>query len=191
MPEKNLWRFVEGHESPAPPEAAPESGGESAWYQPVAEALVRDRQTHQTACTRAVACGDALNGPQWTNPDVVGWIEPDAAAKILHFPTRLVAAEVKRSADQKALLTGFAEACAYLDFAHFSWLVVPWCEGVAIERVGRLCKIHGLGLAYVHEDEDDKGDALWLEVGVPPRCHEPGAREFADFLNRLQAAGIA
>ena len=181
MPKRSKWRLARRGESPPPPEAAPEiDDRESAWYRPVAEALVRDNQTRQTACTRAVACGERLNGPQWTNPDVVGWIDPDPVAKVHNFPAQLVAVEVKRQSDQKSLLTGFAEACAYLDFAHFSWLVAPWCEGPAIERVGRLCVVHGLGLAYAHEEEDGD-EMLWLEVGVPPRRHEPGAREFAEF----------
>ena len=185
MPDKALWRIPKPAAPPSGPEAA-ESGParESDWYPLVADALM-----NQTACTRAVSCGERLNGPQWTNPDVVGWIDPDPVAKVHNFPAQLVAVEVKRQSDQKSLLTGFAEACAYLDFAHFSWLVAPWCEGPAIERVGRLCVVHGLGLAYAHEEEDGD-EMLWLEVGVPPRRHEPGAREFAEFLNRLKEAGI-
>ena len=189
---KSIWRLI-APETPSPPESAPKDGGkesrklEPPWYPLVAEAMVRDRQVWQTACTRAIPIGDKINGPQWTNPDVVGWIEPEPAARVLNFPTKLVAVEVKRQSDQNSLLTGFAEACAYLDFAHVSWLVVPWCEGSAIERVARLCAIHGLGLAYAHEEEDKM---LSLEVGVLPRCHNPGAHEIAGFLMRLKEAGI-
>ena len=187
MPDKALWRIPKPAAPPSGPEAA-ESGParESDWYPLVADALM-----NQTACTRAVSCGDALSGPKWTNPDVVGWIEPEAAAKVHNFPTKLAAVEVKRAADPGSLLMGFAEACAYLDFAHFSWLVVPWCEAdITIERVERLCAVHGLGLAYAHEYGEGGKEGVWLEIGVPPRCHTPGAHEFADFLNRLQAAGI-
>ena len=185
---KGNWRPVQAPETSAAPQAAPEAGGrESDWYQPIANLLVEEGQIYQTGCTRAVVCGGKLNGPQWTNPDVVGWIEPDASAKVLNFPTRLVAVEIKRASDQASLLTGFAEACAYLDFAHFSWLIVPWCDGPGIERVGRLCKIHGLGLAYVHTDDESAGE-IWLEVGIPPRRHEPGASEFAEFTDRLKTA---
>ena len=182
MPEKARWHI----HGPTPPEAADgDQGRESDWYPLAADALV-----NYTACTRAVPCGDALNGPKWTNPDVVGWIEPDPAAKVLNFPTRLAAVEVKRAADPNSLLTGFAEACAYLDFAHISWLIVPWCEVSAVERVERLCVIHGLGLAYAHEDNEGEDPGLWLEIGAHPRCHTPGAREIAEFLKRLKTAGI-
>ena len=185
---KGSWRPVQGPEGASAPPPAPEAGGrESDWYQPIANLLVKGGQVCQPGCTRAIVCGGKLNGPQWTNPDVVGWIEPDSSAKVLNFPTRLVAVEIKRASDQASLLTGFAEACAYLDFAHFSWLIVPWCEGLGVERVGRLCKIHGLGLAYVCTD-DESAEKIWLEVAVPPRCHEPDAREFAEFLDHLKTA---
>ena len=160
---------------------------ERMWYPPIAKMLV-----DEGICTSAKPSGDALNGEQWTNPDIVGKIVPPAAAKLHGFSTCLVAVEVKRRVDKRSLLTGFAEACAYLEFAHISWLVVPWCDKNHIYRIERLCGMHGLGLAYVIEEDDDGKKALRLEVGVKPccHCHKPGAREFAEFLVRLEKAEI-
>ena len=184
------WMSVDIPESVRPPETEEEGGKkESKWYEPVADQLV-----DLGLCTRAESSGDALNGPRWMNPDVVGLITPGAYALAKNFPTKLVAVEIKRAIDTNSLLTGFAEACAYLYFAHISWLVVPWCEGDTIARVEQLCLIHGLGLAYVHEEEGEEGGdgetVLWLEVGVHPRCHKPGAREFDEFLAMLAGKGI-
>ena len=166
---------------------------EREWYQPVADALI-----NLGLCTNAVRCGDDIKGPQWTNPDVVGLIKPPVVAHeyVHNFPVRLVAVEIKRATDTGSLLTGFAEACAYLDFAHFSWLIVPWCDNNdTIARVERLCKeSHGLGLAYVREEtekeEEEEEEALWLEISIRPRCHNPDAREFSRFLQRLADRNI-
>lgn len=161
---------------------------ESEWYQPVADRLV-----DFGLCTSATPSGDDLNGDKWMNPDVVGLVEPGVHASAKNFPTKLVAVEIKRAVDTNSLLTGFAEACAYLYFAHISWLVAPWkCEGDTIARVEQLCLIHGLGLAYVHADrEDEEGESVWgLTVGVHPRCHKPGAHAFDEFLARLANKGI-
>lgn len=180
-------------ESVVPPDnknGGDDEGGkrESEWYQPVADRLV-----DFGLCTSAIPSGDDLNGDKWMNPDVVGLVEPGVYASAKNFPTKLVAVEIKRAVDTNSLLTGFAEACAYLYFAHISWLVVPWrCQGDTIARVEQLCLTHGLGLAYVHaEDEEEDGETIWgLTVGVPPRCHEPGAHAFDEFLARLANKGI-
>ena len=189
--ERQQWVAVEIPESARPPQTEEEGAQrgqpepESEWYGPVADELV-----NMGLCTSARPSGDDLNGPRWTNPDVVGLIRPGLHALPHNFPTQLVAVEIKRAVDALSLLTGFAEACAYLDFAHISWLVVPWCDdSEAIGRVERLCVVHGLGLAYVREGEDEDKD-LWLEVGVHPRCRKPGAREFDEFLKRLPDRGI-
>ena len=144
-------------------------------------------------CTKAVPSGDMLSGPKWTNPDVVGLIEPDVFARAHGFPTKIVAVEIKRAEDSTSLLTGFAEACAYLDFAHISWLVVPWCDNDTIWRVERLCACIGLGLAYAYksdQEDEDQEEVLLLQVGVYPRCHKPGARELNEFLKRLDERDI-
>ena len=193
--ERQKWTAVEIPESARPPQTEEEGAQrgqpepESEWYGPVADELV-----NMGLCTSARPSGDDLNGPRWTNPDVVGLIRPGLHALPHNFPTQLVAVEIKRAVDAPSLLTGFAEACAYLDFAHISWLVVPWLgDGEAIARVERLCVVHGLGLAYVREEEQEDGNGekvLWLEVGVHPRCRKPGAREFDEFLKRLADRGI-
>ena len=187
--ERKKWAAVEVTESARPPETEEQrKQREREWYEPVADALVSSG-----LCTSAKSSGDGLNGPKWTNPDVVGLITPGPYAQVHDFSTQLVAVEIKREIDTTSLLTGFAEACAYLDFAHISWLIVPWWEedSEAIGRVERLCAAHGLGLAYVREEEDEDGEnVLWLEVGVRPRCHKPGAREFNEFLKRLADRGI-
>lgn len=190
-----IWEGGDSSGTTAPPSDAPGGRGagdgadkESRLYAPVADALV-----NMGFCTSAVPSGDELNGPMWTNPDAVGLIVPPPFAGVRHYPTKLVAVEIKSRTDLNPLLTGFAEACAYLDFAHISWLVVPWCDdGHAIGRVERLCEIHGVGLAYFHEEkqEEEEEKTLWLEIGVRPRCHTPGAREFAEFLQRLEGKGI-
>ena len=179
-------------------EQSPESAGargveresrksESEWYQPVADALV-----NMGTCTSAVSVGDGLNGPKWTNPDVVGLITPGVFTRAYNFPVRqLVAVEIKRTIDPNSLLVGFAEACAYLEFAHISWLVVPWCDddNDTIERLERMCLIHGLGLAYAHEDNEDGEYVFWLDVGVHPRSQKPDERMLEDFLKRVTGKG--
>ena len=188
--EAKKWKQAENAEA-RQLEAEEESGHdeptrqqrEREWYQPVADALI-----NLGLCTNAVNCGDDIKGPQWTNPDVVGLIKPPIVAhEYAHnFPAQLVAVEVKRATDAGSLLTGFAEACAYLDFAHFSWLIVPWCDNNdTIARVERLCESHGLGLAYVREETEEEEEVLWLEISIRPRCHNPDARQFARFLQRL------
>ena len=182
------WKADEVPQSAKPPQTEEEGKArEPGWYEPVAEALVS-----MGLCTIARPSGNNLNGPKWTNPDVVGRIVPEPHALQHNFPTRLVAVEIKRAIDTTSLLTGFAEACAYLDFAHISWLVVPWWEeySEAIVRVERLCVAHGLGLAYAWEKDQDGGKDLGLAVGVHPRCHKPGAREFNEFLKRLEKANV-
>ena len=183
--EGGRWRLIGGPESGESPGAKGATKPEPEFYQPVADRLVAEG-----ICTDAKSSGDKLSGAQWTNPDVVGLVEAGADARLRGFPTQLVAVEVKCVTDSGPLLTGFAEACAYLDFAHVSWLVVPSCNNAAIRRVTRLCVIHGLGLACFQEEDVGGQTVLSLDVRVHPRCHKPGAREFSEFLARLRKAKI-
>lgn len=159
---------------------------EAGWYQPVASELV-----NMGICTSAVPVGDGLNGAKWTNPDVVGVITPGVYTGRYGFSTQqLVAVEIKRVIDSTALLVGFAEACAYLEFAHISWLVVPSQRGNdTIGRLERLCLIHGLGLAYAHENNEDGEYVFSLEVVVHPRSQKPNERMLEDFLKRVTDKG--
>lgn len=181
---KQLWQLLDVSQSTMSPKTEEEGRNlERAWYEPVAKRLVDDG-----LCTSAQSIGQALNGPKWTNPDVIGFIKPTPVAAVHNFPTELVAVEIKRAFDPVPLLTGFAQACAYLDFAHVSWLMIPRIEyhDATFSRVERLCAIHGLGLAYVHEEEDEEGEKdIWLEIAVKPRRHQPGVQEFANFLTQL------
>ena len=171
--------------SPPPPPLSPSGqGNESEWYLPVANAM-----EEQGICTSAKPSGDDLKGLRWTNPDVVGKIVPSDTAKVHGFSTQLVAVEIKRATDSESLLKGFGQASAYLDFAHLSWLVVPWCENEAVYRVARLCVKHGIGLAYVRDDVDE-GQQEWLEIDIRPRCQKPDSDKFTDFLWRIREAGI-
>ena len=177
-------------------EQAPESAGtreaeresrkkESEWYQPVADELV-----NMGICTSAVRVGDGLNGAKWTNPDVVGLIKPGLHTRGYGFPVQqLVAVEIKRAIDLNSLLVGFAEACAYLEFAHISWLVVPRRNNVPIGRLERLCLIHGLGLAYAYEDNKDGEYDFSLDISVHPRSQKPDEHMLEDFLKRVTDKG--
>ena len=148
--------------------------------------LVSDQLVVWEECTSAKGVGDKLKAGKWENPDVIGAIVPDDVAKAHGFNSKLVAVEVKDAIDSNSLFTGFGQACAYLDFAHAAYLVVPQCKGEKVDRVMRLCRKSGVGFGFIVKKDDEKR----LEIKISPRFQEPDHNRFAEFLKKLRRAGF-
>ena len=149
--------------------------------------LVSDQLVNSLGeCTKAEIVGGTIGGGTFATPDVVGVIEPTPTAQHYGFHRKILAVEVKSATKPKDLFMGYAQASAYLDFAHMSLLVVPWCHGPSIDRVTRLCEKNGIGLAFIRDVDDEQ----WLEMWVSPRFQQPEPNQLEEFVNRLQGAEI-
>ena len=169
-------------DEPAPQLEAPQL--EVPLYPMVKDQLVNSLD----ACTRAEIVGGKGNigGGTFATPDVVGIIAPTPTARHYGFHNKILAVEVKSVTNPQALLVGYAQASAYLDFAHMALLVVPWCHGPNIDRVTRLCEKNGIGLAFIRDEDGEK----WLEMWFPPRSQQPAPKQLEEFIHRLNMAGI-
>ena len=185
---QSQWRFVDSQEQQTPLQyrsdspASPQN--EERYYPMVAEQLFGGY---------ARIIGGAIGPGKFKTPDVVGVVEPNEIAKVNGFSAKLVAVEVKDATDANSLFTGFAQSCAYQGFAHMAYLVVPWCDNENIDRIIRLCRANGVGVAFIIASEDgsnDEGGGEWLEIQVPPRSQEPDPDQFEEFLNRLDIVKI-
>ena len=143
--------------------------------------LVADQLVESGECCYAKVIGDAHRRGRWNNPDIVCAVVPNEVALENGFQPKLLAVEVKAEITATALFGGFAQACAYQGFAHMAYLVVPWCNSENIDRVMRLCQEHGVGLAFICEENGEK----WLEIEISPRSQDPDPDQFAGFLNHL------
>ena len=87
----------------------------------------------------------------------------------MHF-TEIVSAEIKVGKDTGWLMSGFGQACAYKNFSHQSYLVIP--KGTSSEsRLISLCRHFGIGLVVFDETQS-------------PENREPG--EIFMLLNRAR-----
>ena len=153
--------------------------------------MVKDQLVNSLgACTRAEIVGGKGNigGGTFATPDVVGIIAPTPTARHYGFHNKILAVEVKSVTRPKDLFVGYAQASAYLDFAHMALLVVPWCHGPSIDRVTRLCEENGIGLAFIRDGDED--DEKWLDMWFPPRSQQPEPKQLEEFINRLNNAEI-
>ena len=176
-----LWRLL-GADDNASSSKQP-GQNESAKYKLVAELLVSEG-----ICASARITGDNHRPGKWSNPDVVGAVMPNKTAMCNGFLPKLMAVEVKDATGASALFEGFAQACAYQGFAHMVYLIVPWCDNKDIDRVSRLCRTNGVGLAFIRDDGEDGEE--WLDFQIPARDQEPDPGQFENFLDHLDITRI-
>ena len=139
-------------------------------------------------CTRAEIVGGTIGGGKFATPDVVGVVVPNPTAMQYGFHQKILAVEVKSGTSPRELFVGYAQASAYLDFAHMALLVVPWCHGPSIERVTRLCEKNGIGLAFIRDGDED--DEKWLDMWFHPRSQQPEPKQLEEFIHKLNMAEI-
>ena len=134
---------------------------EESFYPPFAAYLVRIKE-----CTNAIPLGGKKFGGRWGTPDVIGVLRPGGEDRV-KFPDEIVSAEIKTN-DQH-LVTAFGQACAYRQFSHKTYLVVPAPKDTA--RLESLCRVFGIGLVYF--DPKQKPEKVKFDVKLPAQKHSP------------------
>ncbi|MCI4345904.1 MAG: hypothetical protein L3K07_04035 [Thermoplasmata archaeon] len=134
-----------GHATaPAPLPSPPLTPGEDVLYEPFADFLVNGVEE----CTKAIALGGNSFGTKWGTPDVIGILR--ARESHIYKPTmEVVSAEIKTDSSQ--LVVAFGQACAYTQFSHRVYLVIPIeSPKEDVDRLTSLCQIFGIGLVLAN-----------------------------------------
>ena len=161
-------------------ESAPK-GKEEDIYEPLAAYLT----DVENECTKAITVGGARSKDKWMTPDVIG-VFKHLSGDHIQFPPEIVSAEVKR--DTGEAMEAFGQACAYKQFSHKSYIVVPksWAQS-DLNRLKSVCPILGIGLIfYALDKEGGKPD---FETVIRAQKHDPDMRVLNDFLRKI--SGVA
>ena len=155
---------------------------EELFYDPLASELETLEE-----CTHAVALGGASLGGRWGTPDVLGVIEPDPSIDRLKFSTEIVAVEVKSDADERTLIEGFGQACAYRAFSHKSYLAVPKMErtNAGLRRLESLCDNFGIGLIMFDATNKDEPD---FSIHIRARSQVPSLSYVEKLVSDLRSS---
>ena len=149
-------------------ETTSEQVHESFFYQPFADWLVND----VVECTHALALGRNVLKDKWATPDVIGVYRVHDQERYKGDEiTSFVSAEIKLENSGDATIKGFGQACAYLEFSHKVYLVLP--DTISPEnkrRVESLAQIVGLGLVFF---VPSKKESTPFEIRVRPLLREP------------------
>ncbi len=137
---------------------------EEDFYQPFADYLKNELEE----CTKAIKLGGNRFRDRWGTPDVVG-IKKSMPSDIIKFEPVIVSAEIKTGTS--GLITAFGQACAYKNFSHKVYIVIPKNSSEEDKsRIESLCLIFGIGLILF--DSTNKENSQF-EIRVRPIKHEP------------------
>ncbi len=144
---------------------------EAKFYPRFVEYLLQNKGDGPIKCTNAAIVGGSTKGKKWANPDVVGVYKPSTT--FAAFQPEVIFVEIKYDSGRDAILTGFAQAIAYVQFCNRSYLVIPSeVEHDLFERIHELCAIYDLGLvkfdrsSSANPDWQLVRDGGWFNPGV-------------------------
>ena len=196
--DKGMYRLPQkesgGGEQEEPPvidssERGNSDDGEKQFYAPLA-AYLRDVLLE---CDGAIDAGDLGLGGVWGTPDVIG-VAKSSDNDLMPF-TEMVSAEIKVRKSANWLMTGFGQACAYKNFSHQSYLVIP--KGASSEsRLISLCRHFGIGLVAFDEiqppENRDPGDIFMLlnRARKDPPADMSQANKYLHKLRKGRSKGI-
>ena len=133
---------------------------------------------------KAVVLGNKGKKPGhnlWT-PDVVAVLKPSPSIQSLNFPPEVISVEMKAKAEQREVMAGFGQACAYKVFSHKSYLVVPEdAKDENQERLLPLCDIFGIGLVLFTWKKDGPD----FNIHARASSHQPSLLHVEKFLTEL------
>lgn len=102
-------------------------------------------------------------------------------------PIEIITAELKSSALDSELITGFGQACAYRLFSHKTYLVIPSTDSGTsdemLDRLTTLCRIFGIGLVTYDSSNIDDPNFQALMRAIK---YEPDMFYVEDFLSNLE-----
>ena len=149
--------------------SSPPKHREEDFYEPFAKYLMNGfSEDYPPECTKAIPLGGNSFGKKWGTPDVIG-IFLSTRLDAVKFSPEVVSAEIKLNAND--LITGFGQACAYRQFSHKTYLVVPEPGGEDAARLESLCRVFGIGLVYFNPDA--KPEEADFRVKLPAQKHSP------------------
>jgi hypothetical protein len=151
---------------------------ESVFYQPFADWLVNE----VFECTHAVALGKNVLKSKWATPDVIGVFRVHDQGRYKgNQITSFISAEIKLDDSGTAAIEAFGQACAYLEFSHKVYLVLPQTiVEVNKRRIESLAQILGLGLVFF---DPTRTENVPFEIRVRPQLREPNPAALNDVLN--------
>lgn len=168
--DRGLFRHVSFRETQITPEEQTETPPERAliseedFYQPFADYLKNELEE----CTKAIKLGGNRFRDRWGTPDVIG-IKKSMPSDIIKFEHVIVSAEIKT--DTSGLITAFGQACAYKNFSHKVYIVIPKNSSEEDKsRIESLCLIFGIGLIFFDSANTENPQ---FEIRVRPIKHEP------------------
>ncbi len=137
---------------------------EEDFYEPFANWLVNELEE----CTKAIPLGGNRFRDKWGTPDVIG-IKKSMPSDIIKFESVIVSAEIKT--DTSGLITAFGQVCAYKNFSHKVYIVIPKNSSEEDKsRIESLCLIFSIGLIFFDSTNTENPQ---FEIRVRPIKHEP------------------
>ncbi|MCS7029539.1 MAG: hypothetical protein NZ519_12320 [Bacteroidia bacterium] len=181
--DRGLFRHTSFRETQITPEEqaeAPTEGvpiSEEDFYQSFADYLKNELEE----CTKAIKLGGNRFRDRWGTPDVIG-IKKSMPSDIIKFEQVIVSAEIKT--DTSGIITAFGQACAYKNFSHKVYIVIPKNSSEEDKsRIESLCLIFGIGLIFFDSTNTENPQ---FEIRVRPIKHEPDSFYVNKYMKLLE-----